>query len=223
MSSDADIANLALSFLGDDATVSSIDPPEGSAQAEHCARFYPIARDALLQMHAWGIATRRVTGAARTSETTSWGFAYVKPADCLQMIAVLPPNSPDDYAAPNMSLFEQTGVSSALYAMQLQTQPYEQEALADGTPVIYTDQENAELRYIARVTDPTRFSPLFVVALARLLAHFMAGPVIKGDAGRAAADDQYKKFLIEFGKAAAQDSNASHRVVKAAPSWIAGR
>ena len=223
MSSEVDIVNLALSFLGDDATVSSLDPPEGSAQAEHCARFYPIARDALLQMHAWDIATKRVTGAARTSETTSWGFAYAKPSNCLQMIAVLPPDASDDYVAPNASLFEQTGVSQSLYALQLQTQPYEQETLNDGTPVVYTDQENAQLRYIARVTDATRFSPLFVVALARLVAHFMAGPVIKGDAGRAEADGQYKKFLIEFGKAAAQDSNGSHRVVKAAPIWIARR
>ena len=60
MASDVDICNLALSFLGDDANVSSISPPEGSQQSEHCARFYPIARDGLLQMHNWNWASRRV-------------------------------------------------------------------------------------------------------------------------------------------------------------------
>ncbi len=50
MPSVVDLCNLALAYLGDDATVASIDPPEGSAQAEHCQRFYPIARDTLLQM-----------------------------------------------------------------------------------------------------------------------------------------------------------------------------
>ena len=59
MSSEVAICNLALAHLGDSATVASIDPPEGSAQSEHCARFYPIARDALLEMHAWKFATRR--------------------------------------------------------------------------------------------------------------------------------------------------------------------
>ena len=59
MASDVEICNLALSHLGDTATVASIDPPEGSAQAEHCARFYPIARDALLEKHDWSWATRR--------------------------------------------------------------------------------------------------------------------------------------------------------------------
>ena len=49
MASAVDICNLALSHLGDTATVASLDPPEGSAQAEHCARFYPVARDALVR------------------------------------------------------------------------------------------------------------------------------------------------------------------------------
>ena len=42
MASEIDIVNLALSRLGDDATVASLYPPEGSAQAEHGARFYPV-------------------------------------------------------------------------------------------------------------------------------------------------------------------------------------
>ena len=40
MASEVEICNLALARLGDAATVVSIDPPEGSAQAEHCAMFY---------------------------------------------------------------------------------------------------------------------------------------------------------------------------------------
>ena len=59
MASVVDICNLALGHLGDPATVSSIDPPEGSAQAQHCARFYPIARDSLLEMHSWNFSTYR--------------------------------------------------------------------------------------------------------------------------------------------------------------------
>ena len=45
MATEVDICNLALAHLGDDATIASIKPPEGSAQAEKSARFYPIARD----------------------------------------------------------------------------------------------------------------------------------------------------------------------------------
>lgn len=224
MSSEVDIVNLALAHLGDDATVSSIDPPEGSAQAEHGARFYPMARDVLLQMHPWGFATKRTTGAELTPETDSWEYAYAKPADCLQMLAVLPPGAADDYLAPNLTLVDSTSVHTTYpYALQFQTQPFQMEALEDGTEVIYTDQEEANLRYIARVTDASKFPPLFVIALSRLLAHYLAGPVVKGDVGRSEAAGQYRTFLIELGKAMQQDGNASRSVSRAAPSWIAGR
>ena len=43
MATEVDICNLALAHLGDDATIATIKPPEGSAQAEKAARFYPIA------------------------------------------------------------------------------------------------------------------------------------------------------------------------------------
>ena len=59
MASDTDICNLALSHLGDEASVVTIDPPEGSPQADHCARFYPIARDSGLQMTAASFGHRR--------------------------------------------------------------------------------------------------------------------------------------------------------------------
>ena len=72
MASPVDICNTALAYLGDVANVVSIDPAEGSAQAEHCARFYPLARDALLEMHDWGFATRRVALAGLANPTTQW-------------------------------------------------------------------------------------------------------------------------------------------------------
>jgi hypothetical protein len=68
VASEVDICNLALGHIGDSATVSSINPPEGSAQAEHCSRFYPIARDSLLEMHNWGFATKRTNLALLSSE-----------------------------------------------------------------------------------------------------------------------------------------------------------
>jgi hypothetical protein len=40
----------------------------------------------------------------------------------------------------------------------------------DGTPIIYTNVEQASLVYSVGVTDTTKFSALFVAALARLLA-----------------------------------------------------
>ena len=58
MATEVDICNMALSFLGDRATVTSINPPEGSAQAEHCARFYPMALNEMLAQARWSFATK---------------------------------------------------------------------------------------------------------------------------------------------------------------------
>lgn len=98
MASVIDIVNLSLSFLGDTATVSSIDPPEGSAQAEHCARFYPLARDSLLEMHTWGFSTKRIQLAMLTSGWPEWTYCYAQPTDALNLLAVLPPEATDDYS-----------------------------------------------------------------------------------------------------------------------------
>ena len=58
------ICNLALSRIGDNATISAVGPSDGSFQAEACGRLYPIALGTCLGMHNWAFATRRVRLAA---------------------------------------------------------------------------------------------------------------------------------------------------------------
>ena len=201
MASEVDICNLALARLGDNATVASIDPPEGSAQAEHCARFYPVARDALLEMHDWKFATRRASLAQLDTETWNWAFAYAKPSNALKLLAVLPASASSDD----------------------DTQEYEAETDSNGAPIILTDQEDASLRYIAHVMDTTVFSPLFVDALSWLLASHLAGPVLKGDAGAAMAKTCLQSFLLALSNAKVSDANQRKVRPEHKPDWIAGR
>ncbi|WP_288080813.1 hypothetical protein [Pseudomonas sp.] len=222
MASEVDICNLALAHLGDTATVSSINPPEGSAQAEHCARFYPIARDSLLEMHTWGFATTRVTLASIGSSWPEWKYCYAAPSDMLNALGILDPYASDDYAAGNNYGFTQTGVpliGSGTYTPQ----PFAMESLPDGTPVIYTNQDGAVLRYTRTVTDTTLFSPLFIDALGWSLASYLAGPLIKGDAGAAEAKRCYAAFQLAFGKAAVSDANQRRTQVSQNVAWVAGR
>jgi hypothetical protein len=210
MSSDVDICNLALSHLGDNATVASIDPPEGSAQADHCARFYPMARDAMLELHPWSFATRRAVLAPLNAPTFAWAYCYALPANLLRTIAVLPIDAPDDYTAVG----------------QYTPQPYARESLEDGTEVIYTNQSQASLRYLARVDDAAKFSPLFAKALSWLLASELAGPVLKGDTGQAAAERCLKQFAVWMAKATASDANQRHMIPRDQQhvvSWLAAR
>ena len=90
--SEVTICNLALGHLGDTATVASIKPPDASVQAQLCARFYPMARNALLEMASWGFATRRVKLAevALPAEVGTWLHAYAAPNAMVNALAVLP-------------------------------------------------------------------------------------------------------------------------------------
>lgn len=197
MPSEVTICNLALGRLGDRATVSSLSPPEGSAQAQHCAMFYPLARNSTLQDHDWSFARTRATLAnLLVDPPESWLYGYEKPADCLQPRVLLRPGQTDDN-------------DGEVY-------------LLEGT-AIYSNTEDVSLRYTQLVTDPNQFSPLFVDALAWRLASYLAGPVLKGDAGQKAGVAAFNAYLQLIDRAKALDANAGQYEVNHTPGWIGAR
>lgn len=201
MKSVVDICNDALAHLGEDADITSIDPPEGSPQAERCAQLYPSARDTALQMHAWGFATARVPLAPLDILRDGWAYAYAAPSDMLTPQAVIPPGW-------------QRGDETAEFTTEL---------VDNDTVIILTDAAGPTLRYTKTITNPGLFSPLFCEALGWLLASKLAGPTLKGDAGRTATADCYKMFMYMLGSATASDANAQYVPANATPSWIAAR
>lgn len=226
MASVVDICNLALAHLGDNATIASIDPPEGSAQAEHCQRFYPIARDTLLEMHSWSFATKRAYGAEVENTWPMWEYAYAMPGDASDIIAILPPEAKDDYSThftPETYPDFYTNYSPSVAAGQYVPQKFAVETAADGSEIILTNQKQAVIRYHAKIVDPTKFSPLFTITLSWHLASMLAGPVIKGDQGAAEAKRCVAMTTLYLGKAMEADSNARKIKPEQIVPWIAGR
>jgi len=226
MASEIDICNLALAHLGDVATVSSINPPEGSAQAQHCAMFYPIARDSLFEMHSWGFATKRIALASVTSEWPMWSYAYAIPADAVNLIAVLPPEAQDDYStrfSPTDTPGYYANNAPIMAAGRYVPQPFVTEVNSAGQHCILTDQENAILRYTYQLNNPTEFSPLFVMALSWHLASMLAGPVIKGDAGAAEAKRCQQAMTAWLQQARASDANQRQVKPEHIVHWMSGR
>lgn len=196
MASEVDICRLALGHLGDRATISSIRPPDGSAQAAHCATFYPIARDSLLEMHDWGFATKRAKLAQVENPIKQWAYCYAAPNDLVNTIGLLDADSADD-TTQGIGYLGNWGQVVAAGTGIITPQAFSLESSDDGQDVIYTNQSNALLRYVARVTDTTKFSPLFTATLAAYLASMLAGPLIKGDQGISVAA---KWMVIAFGQ-----------------------
>lgn len=181
MASKVDIWNTALSHIGHKANIA--DPDEISAEANHCRRFYPIALAATLERYAWSFATRRAALAEVTNPVDHWGYAYALPNLCIKPRAVLRPESSDD----------------------TDEQAFAVESDEDGNAILYTNMEDAVLRYTALVEDTVKFTPMFVIALSYDLAAMLVGPIPK--------DPKIKKAMMDAalyytGLAEAADANA---------------
>lgn len=236
------ICNLALGHLGDTATVASIMPPDSSVQAQLCARFYPVARDALLEMASWGFATRRVSLALLQeavdgssprvypdNSPATWRYMYALPNGVLNVLAVLPKDALDDYETrfgpPENGYYPPypQGYVPAPGARRVMPQPFATETKIDGTQIILTNVCDAVLRYTTVVSDTTKFSPLFMLALSWLLASMLAGPLLKGDAGMKAGLAALSMFNQFKGQATVSDANQRKTNVEPAAGWIRGR
>jgi hypothetical protein len=180
MASDVQICNVALSLVGADAIVSSIDPPDGSAEAGHCARFYAIARLAMIELGDWSFAKTRTNLALVTNVSNVWQFAYQRPADCIKAKRILRPYSSTNglsLSDPLGALYPQ--VPSYFTAVDESSgAPFE----IDGD-VIRTNEQDAVLIYSRDVIDTTKFTSSFVLAFGYMLASYIAGPIVKGVPG----------------------------------------
>lgn len=226
MASTVDIANLALSYLGDTATVSSLNPPDGSAQAQHCARFYPIARTSALELAAWDFATKRAYLAQVNNSWPMWRFAYAMPSDAMSVLAILPHDALDDYSqracAPNFVPWPAGYFPPPVDAIYT-PQPYSIEMNSAGQQIILTNVCDAVIRYTFDVSDTTKFSGLFTQALAWLLASMLAGPLLKGDAGAAESKRCLQMFQMIESQAETSDANQRNIKPQIATSWIVNR
>jgi hypothetical protein len=222
MTTAVDICNLALSYIGDQAKVTSLLGSDLSVQARHCVRYYPLALASILEMHHWGFATKRValTEVTDGSDTDSWDYAYVLPADLLRAISVLPPGVGDDYT---QTIQVNTGIVSLSYAGAVNPQRYDIEINSDGDRVLYTDQEEATLRYTTTVTDPAQFSSLFIMTLAWQLASMLAGALVKGDQGAAEALRCSKMMAGYLAEARASDGQQRQTTNQHIAPWMMGR
>lgn len=195
MASEVEISNLALSHLGDSATVASLSPPEGSAQAERCARFYPLARDVMQEDFVWNFCIRRkMLALVANWSSGKWAYAYAAPSEMIKPISLSHPQASSD----------QVDVIGARPGASFQV-----ESTSTGQIVILTNQPEAELRYTVKVTDTTKFSAQFVDALAWRLASMLAGPVLKGDAGIKMTQSCLQIAMSLGGEAAVKNANNS--------------
>lgn len=183
VASDIDICNLALDHLGKQPIVSFT---EGSTEAKACLRQYDVARRICLSKQPWSFARR--TEALAPVElnhlTDDWTFAYDMPKAALRVGAVLRRGE-----------------------LRMTNQEPNQWYVESG--VIYTDVDEAYLRYVRDSKDTASWSSMFDDAVALQIAARLATVMT-----RRRADVEMYQRMYEMAVAYAAEEDASQEVTR---------
>lgn len=198
MASIVSICNLALTHLGKD----RIDTlTEASSEARACNLVYDQTLDALLSAYPWRFARGRTTlSEVDNGRADDWKHAYALPTACVKALSVELASLSDDGELP---------------PAPLSGWPYELEG-----ETVYCDLTPARLAYVKRVTDPTKFSPLFIEALSWHLAARLAMPLTRDPNQRSAA---FSMALQTQAAASTADANEERHTTMTGSPYLDAR
>jgi len=171
---------------------SIVSMDEDSREARAANACYEPLRDRELRAHAWNFAIKRTTLApSATTPDFDFTYAFPVPSDLLRLLP--PARTGLDWTIENLN----------------------------GTPHIHTnDGDTLEIRYVARMTDPTQFDALFVEMLAAKMAWHMCEGLTQSNTKKADIQQEYKDLRAE-----ARKINAFEQPVpeESEPPWLAAR
>lgn len=157
-----------------------------STEAIQCHTHYEQTRDALLRSFEWSFARDRAALSAHTDTPDfEWDYKYALPADYLRLVY--------NYTTDD--------------SQQIGDRP-----TIEGNFILTNDDE-VEIVYIRKVTDPNEFDALFVECLVLSLAKKFV-PAIAGTKSKDLADDIKKdleNILSSARTVCRQESNVSGR------------
>jgi hypothetical protein len=242
MSDEISIANRALSAIGTRTTIASLT--ENSPEARQCSIFLEEIRDELLRLAPWDcgkntntlslICAAPGTPENPTQGTTTWqkgqppppwSYEYAYPTDCLRALWIVPQFTTGFASGVPIT----TAITGG--APQYWSGPPVRFAIGidqigpGGVPavtgsdarVILTNQENAILTYIKRVTDPNVMDDNFVQAWVAGLAGRICIP-LTGD--KALANMKIGEANSYVATARQVDGNEGLTINDVTPDWV---
>lgn len=171
MTSVVGICNMALGNIGITQTIENID--DNNERARVCKLYYEATRDQVIRAMSPNFAQAFVALAVVTGDPPpGWAYQYRYPADCLYALQIT------DVNGSRILALSCTNGAMTETVPQVPSIPYTVMSDPSGSGrIIATDQEDAVLWYVRRVTDPNSFDPEFVMALAWALAANIAIPM----------------------------------------------
>lgn len=198
MASNVEIANRALTKIGSTRIVALSDNTKTGREVNS---MFDIVRDAELRAHDWRFSIKRAQ-LAEHADAPAFQFArkFRLPADCLKILMV-----GDQY--PGVDLSDYVTGDTSDYAVENGF------ILAD-----YVAPLN--LRYVARIEDPSLFDALFIESFACKLAAELAEPLTQSSTKRELAARDYEQAIRQ---AVASNSIEKPPVKVADDTWILAR
>ena len=204
MTSDVQICNIALSRIGCQQFLNSLDDP--SAEANVCRMVYPFTLERVLQDFPWPFATRYAALQDIGSPVPPWGYRYRYPLDCIQARRVLSQSSVSS-SSPLQEFAGGTAALQATYPAWLESNPFVVIADdANNARAILCDLAAPMLEYTARITSVGMFPPAFSNALAWAIAAEIATPLSADVKYAQVANQTYGHALAEAGSMAFGES-----------------
>jgi hypothetical protein len=216
MSSQVEIANMALDLIGTRSTISSLS--EGSPEANAISRHWSNALDCCLRAAHWNFARRQVALTLLLDATQDqavpipWLYEYAYPSDCVMFRQLLP------IVQLNTAVATGTPAPAALMGpppkFMLGT---DLDTTGNPIEVILTNQIQGIGIYTFRNANTQMFDPLFVQCLSAFLGSRVAIP-LTGDKGM-------KQMAVQLAdtyavQAQAKNGNEGITVIDNMPDWI---
>ena len=186
MSTDVTLANKALSNIGAEGLIETLDEnTDDSEEVRHVNIHLDDCRRLCLRNGEWGFATEFVALAGTGSDpvVTRWQYMYQYPSgNYLRMVKIINPADPNkkiDFVRANDPVHGQ---------------------------VIYTNQEEAVAQMVADITDLSQFDDDAFTALSWLLSYMIATPL---GAGATQATNALRTYNALIATAKTNDANES--------------
>ena len=218
MATEVDICNLALSLLGEEANVVSIDPSDGSENAGMCGRWLPMAKRRLFEEADWSFAQKR----ARLSElsgvdATLYGSdkAYAYPSDAVRII----------------DLYEQKSATTNDYVFSIgpdDARPFEDDPVPRDRWRVEYNPANSNRQIITNVEKAVAHYTAFIDSVALYPAYFteplvVLGPIKRPSSASTEATNLMKQYQRSLSQAKSIDAQATRQKTLFVPTKISSR
>lgn len=235
MASQVDITNRALLSIGAKAQVSSVNPSDGSTEADAAAVLFTPTFEALARSARWNCLRKQITlsllaaakgtpenpnGTSLPLPPTPWLYSYAYPADCLAMRSLVPSFPAALGGAPQTSYGNSAGTCLPGGGQIPFAVAYAQDAGGNPIQVVLTNQSQAQAIYTVNQPNPVIWDSQFQAAMVASLAAYFV-PALSLNLSLMQMSVKSAEQIIA--QARTSDGNEGVTVMDHNPDWMRAR